>query len=465
MLLEYKNGNLHWDGCDLDTVANAYGTPIHVCCRTEIVQSINIFRQSFDKADLNPGYFFSVKTNPIPEFLSILKKNGFGVETVTPWELWLVRHLGFMGEEIVVTGIDRNADYCMNVAESDPKMWVLESPGQVDYIDSVSSNFKNPVNIGLRICPALQSNFLNLTLSSGSSRSPYGFIPHSGELSKALEIISSNGKLNFAGFHFHIGSGIMDSRPYEKALSVMLEVVESARKAGCETRFVNIGGGFGTGSAPVLNLWELVRIFLGYHKPDRTSSQLNLIGDVASAITKFLTAASDQGTAIENILIEPGWSVSQSTQMIILTVQNVIERPGNRYFIFCDAGAMSLSTMLHVEDHRIMPLKEPYGEKVCYKILGNMPSSLDIVSPSAYLPEMQPGDRLAVLDTGAYFYSFNNNFAGPRPGVVIIENGNARELHRSESFENLLRCEIKSLGADVGTKDNQGLGNGRQCNF
>lgn len=80
-----------------------------------------------------------------------------------------------------------------------------------------------------------------------------------------------------------------------------------------------------------------------------------------------------------------------------------------------------------------MSLVEPDGELLRYRVLGNLPTSLDRVSASALLPAMRAGDRIAVLDTGAYFVSMNNTFIGPRPPVIWIENKSSRIARRRET--------------------------------
>jgi hypothetical protein len=66
-----------------------------------------------------------------------------------------------------------------------------------------------------------------------------------------------------------------------------------------------------------------------------------------------------------------------------------------------------------------------------------MPSTLDKLSSSVHLPRLRTGDRIALLDTGAYFVSMNNNFAGPRPAIVLIDGQKAQLTRRRESIEDM----------------------------
>ena len=103
---------------------------------------------------------------------------------------------------------------------------------------------------------------------------------------------------------------------------------------------------------------------------------------------------------------------------------------------------MSISPMFLVEKHKILPLVNNKSKKQRYCILGNLPSSLDSVSAKEYLPVINKGDKLAVLNTGAYFVSFNNNFAGPKPPIVLIDRSSHKIIRSREDFERIADNDI-----------------------
>ena len=103
---------------------------------------------------------------------------------------------------------------------------------------------------------------------------------------------------------------------------------------------------------------------------------------------------------------------------------------------------MSLSPILWTEHHRLLSLREGNGTRRHYAVLGNLPSTLDSLSRGAHLPVQASGDRLALLDAGAYMVPFNNNFAGPRPAVFLIDGPELSVLRRRESFEDMLLRDV-----------------------
>jgi len=101
----YQNGRLNWDGCDLQGIAERFGTPCHVGSTEAVRASLRGFRAAFLEAGLPLQVRFSVKTNPAPVFLDALRREGAGFEVVSKHELELLRRLGVAGEDIVLSGL------------------------------------------------------------------------------------------------------------------------------------------------------------------------------------------------------------------------------------------------------------------------------------------------------------------------------------------------------------------------
>ena len=59
------------------------------------------------------------------------------------------------------------------------------------------------------------------------------------------------------------------------------------------------------------------------------------------------------------------------------------------------------------------------------------------------LPAPRRGDLLAVPGTGAYTLAMASNYNSvPRPGAVLVEEGEARIIRRRESIDDLLSREV-----------------------
>ena len=90
----------------------------------------------------------------------------------------------------------------------------------------------------------------------------------------------------------------------------------------------------------------------------------------------------------------------------------------------------------------MIPLKL-HGQKLTnYTVFGNLPTSLDKLSSSLSLTPIHPGDKLVLFDAGAYFVPMNNNFAGPRPAIFLLDGKDSGLIRRRETFEDLYQRDV-----------------------
>ena len=443
MNLEYRNGELFCQNWPLSRLADEFGTPLYVLSCEAVQKSIKDFLAEFEARGLPVKIHYSVKTNPVPGFLKILRQEGLGVEVVFGHELELARKLGFAGNDIVVNGPAKTEAFLQRIKEVDVKMITVESPGELAKLEAVAQGLSSPFNIGLRICPGFAFAKMRPTLNSSAKDSPYGFLPDSPELFEALHKIRRSDRLRFVGFHMHLGSGIKHSRPYTKAFLILEGIMKKAARIGLKSRLLDIGGGFGVAVAPLLTVTQLARsAILKKRIGPQSNRKSPLLKEVAESLRGLLERLERSGNTIQEVLVEPGRILSSSSQILILSVIDAIERKNGQRFLICDGGAMSLSPLLLTEYHRIIPLKLQDEQPVSYTILGSLPTSLDKLSSSLPLSPVSARDRLVLLNAGAYFVPMNNNFAGPRPAIFMINGRGSGLIRRRETFDDLYGRDV-----------------------
>jgi diaminopimelate decarboxylase len=93
----------------------------------------------------------------------------------------------------------------------------------------------------------------------------------------------------------------------------------------------------------------------------------------------------------------------------------------------------------------VWALQEAVALKTECDVVGPICESSDVLARDRRLPALRPGDRLALLDVGAYGFSLASNYNGqPRPAEVLVEGESARLIRRRETYEDLLRLEQDS---------------------
>jgi diaminopimelate decarboxylase len=443
MELEYRNSELYCQNQHLSQLADEFGTPLYILSSKAVKNSVRNFLAEFEIKNIPIKIHYSVKTNPVPGLLKILKQEGIGVEIVFEHELELSSRLGFKDKDIVVNGPSKTKEFLEKLRERQVKMVTIESLGEIERVKAASDKFSKSINVGLRVCPGFSHVKMKPTLNSSAKDSPHGFLPDSIELWDALKDIGRSEKLRFVGFHMHLGSGIRDSRPYKKAFLILEEMVKKALQMGFRSQILDIGGGFGVSTAPLLTVSQMAKsTFLKKNVELQSNKKSSLLREVAESLAQLLDRLKHSGNPIQEVLVEPGRILSGPSQILILSVIEVIERFNGQRYLICDGGAMSLSPLLLTEYHKITPLKFQDKKLVNYTIYGNLPTSLDKLSSSLPLTPVHPGDRLVLYDAGAYFVPMNNNFAGPRPAIFLIDGKDSGLIRRRETFEDLYQRDL-----------------------
>jgi diaminopimelate decarboxylase len=76
-------------------------------------------------------------------------------------------------------------------------------------------------------------------------------------------------------------------------------------------------------------------------------------------------------------------------------------------------------------------------------VVGPICESGDIIAKDRMLPQVQRGDYIAILDTGAYGFSMSSQYNGrPRCAEVLVHDGDVELIREQESFEDILRHQV-----------------------
>ena len=113
------------------------------------------------------------------------------------------------------------------------KLTLVDSIEEVEKIASIKDKVKD-----LKLLIRYQSNDPEAEYSLGGR-----FGAEEDEIEEILNCIHKNG-LNFAGTHFHIGTGAHNPAAFKNGIRIAKETIEKGRKLGYKPSIVDIGGGF-----------------------------------------------------------------------------------------------------------------------------------------------------------------------------------------------------------------------------
>ena len=406
---ESRNGQWWCDLVAVDALAAEYGTPLYVYSRARLEENYRRVQYAF-KA-LNPRIYFSVKSNANGALLRVLRELGSGFDVVSAGEAFRALRAGADPASIVFAGVGKTESELIFALENNLGWINVESVQELELLNRLASERHAKPQVALRVNPQVDAE-THHHLATGGQRSKFGI-----DIEDARAILMQAGQylnLDIAGLHMHIGSQLANTTETVAALQRVLELAPLH-----PIRNLDLGGGF-----PV---------------PYRPNDELPDPSVFAEAVQQVLTMRARRSFEIG---IEPGRSIIADAGMLIATVQYIKVRAGRRVVV-CDASMTELiRPALYAAYHHIVPVKGSQPSLMPADVVGPVCESGDVLGTDRELAEVARGDRLLIMNAGAYGMSMASNYnSRPRPAEVIVEGKFHRLIRRRETWEDLVKLE------------------------
>ncbi|HVP91539.1 MAG TPA: hypothetical protein VMS75_10010 [Terriglobales bacterium] len=432
-------------------MARAFGTPLHVLHEERLEATAAGFRRSMESA--YPGrtsVHYALKCNAVPAVVEAVRRGGLKAEVMSPFELELALHLGYGGEDIVVNGPGKTASFLRAAIDRRVRLINVDSLGELALVHELAQAARNRVDVLLRVNPDFVPKGMNAGSATGSRKGcAFGLDLRGGEVRTALGMIQSSPGLRFRGFHFHIGTGIRDAKAHAQVLDRLTPLFRETRAAGLPVEVLDVGGGFASPTAREMTSRELL-VYQGFGRlPAGVSGgDCGSFDDFAGAIAGALLRIFPRNELPE-LISEPGRSIASPNQFLLLSVSQVKARPNVRTWLITDGGLGTVTLPTFYECHEVLladDVRRPRTERVT--IVGPVCFASDVVYRNIRMPEVRPGEVLAVMDSGAYFIAQESSFGFPRPAVVAVKGNACRLVRRRETFADLTgRDHLAAPGA------------------
>lgn len=444
--LERLDGRLHLDGVDLVALAQAHGTPLHVASAARLRARCQELRSAFAEYPGEVRVHYSYKTNAAAGILRVLHGEGLRAEVVNDYELWLAGRLGQGGEALVMNGPNKSDEELAAAVRAEVGLLVVDSAAELARVERAAAQAGRVASVGLRVCPDLVPAGMNASSVTGSRRNQFGMDLRGEELTSAIALATRSPHLRARGAMAHIGSGIHDLTAFSREVELLLDVQARLWRAGARPDLLDLGGGLGTRLSRELSTAEML-LYLGTGRLPASPrpGPPDLVRRYGRALSEAVQrGCAARGLPLPTLVVEPGRAVVSDAQVLLLGVGATRERPGVGRFALTDGGAMTVSMMFLSELHAvILANRDPAGlPRAPTSVFGRLPSPMDVVYRNLPLPELRPGDLLAVMDAGAYFSATATNFGGGRPALVLVDGGEARLVVRRETNADLAAREL-----------------------
>ncbi|MFP3158629.1 MAG: type III PLP-dependent enzyme [Hydrogenobaculum sp.] len=320
--------------------------------------------------------YYAVKANDHQEILALLNDLGSGYEVASSWELEKVLRLGVDGSRIISSNPVKPLDFIDYAYKSGIKAFSIDSYKEIDKLKKIAPRSR----VYVRLIVPNEGSDWPLTNKFGV------------DVDTALDILEYakyQGLVPY-GITFHVGSQCNNLRNWFIGIKKAWELWEKAIYKDIKLTMLNLGGGI-----PVNYQYE--------------SLSIRDIGSYIEALLQkyFLIKPME-------IQIEPGRGLVGDAGVLVSSVIGKTTKYINgeeSYWIYLDTGVFNgLAEVLGGISYPMYA--EQKGEIKPYTIAGVSCDSMDIISNFTYLPDVDVGDRIYIMATGAYTTVYAANFNG-----------------------------------------------------
>ena len=405
------DGVLHAGNTPLDSLAKRFGTPLYVYDAETIRSRYRALVRAFGGVDLLVAY--SVKANGSLAILDVLGRLGAGADIVSGGELFRARRAGIPANRIVFAGVGKTESEIQTALAEGILSFHVESRSELVRLERLAARVGLVARFGVRVNPDIESPTPHEYTRTGHAASKFG-IP----ASEVLELYAwarTRPALDPTGIDVHIGSQIVTTEPYVRALSQVLGLVDALGEQGTTLDYIDLGGGFGVeyGDSPQeMPIQELADIVT----PEVQSRGLRLV-------------------------IEPGRYLVGDAGVLVTRVEGV--KQTGKTFVVTDAGMSELLRPSHYGgEHVIESVRPAHGEPTRLDVVGPICETGDFLARDRWMPMPEQGDLLAVRTAGAYGFAMASNYnARPRPAEVMVDADQVHLIREREQVHDLIRGE------------------------
>jgi diaminopimelate decarboxylase len=370
----YRDGVLHAEAVNLDTLAQAVGTPFYCYSTATLERHYKVFASAF--ADVDALVCYAMKANSNQAVIATLAKLGAGADVVSEGELMRARLAGVPADKIMFSGIGKTARELALAVDEGILCINVESEPELELLSSIAALKSRTINISVRVNPDIDPK-THHKIATGRAENKFG-IP----ISRAREVYAQAANLpglKVTGVDMHIGSQITDLEPFDSAFKLLAEFVRTLRGDGHTISHVDLGGGLG----------------IPYEDDNEPPPHPD---DYAKMVKR---ATRDLGC---RLIFEPGRLIVGNAGILVTRVL-FLKRGEAKNFVVVDAAMNDLiRPTLYDAYHQIWPVAEPStnARHIRADVVGPVCESGDFLALNRDLAEPKDGDLLAVMTAGAY---------------------------------------------------------------
>ncbi len=414
-----QGGRLTIAGCDLAEMADRYGTPLYLYDRATLDAAVEAYRQALALSyPEETGITYAGKAFLCLAMAQWLREQDLWVDCTGAGEIHVAVVGGVTRERILVHGVNKSqAD--LDAAVAHAGTIVVDNLVELERLAARAKGETLP-NLWLRIRPGLAVD-THAFRQTGQADSKFGM--SQAEALEAVRLCRRQG-LPLTGVHFHQGSHFHDPAPIDPALEVVLDLIAAARQeTGWLPETICPGGGWG----------------VAYHEDELPHPPI--IDYVDFIAGHLIAGCQKRGLPLPRLQLEPGRSLVAQAGVSLYRVGAIKHTPNRRWLMLDGGMTDNIRPALYGARYSALPVREP-GRPAAGPawLAGPYCESSDVLVEALPMPDVQPGELIAVPVSGAYHLSMGNNYNGARkPAVLWLEEGQAHLIQERETLDDLIR--------------------------
>lgn len=426
MIRQTKNNILYFDGCNTVDLAKKYGTPLYVLSETSMKEKLLEIEECFLKKHKKTRAAYAGKAFLTLAMCKIVERQGFSLDVVSGGELFTALKAGFPANRIEFNGNNKSNDELEYAIDSGVGRIIMDGLDEQEIIEELCDKKGKKANVLYRITPGVKSDTHDYIVT-GKKDSKFGIPVDDKVLYPAVEKAIKSRFVNFLGYHFHVGSQLLNNESHLQALDILLDVIKNTwERFEFLTPEMNIGGGFG----------------IRYTDADERKPYSYFLDPIMARTEQFF---SNLGLERPSVVIEPGRSIVGEAGLTLYSVGTIKDLKGIRKYVAVDGGMTDniRPALYGAKYEAVIANKADQADTDTITVCGKCCESGDILIKDLKAPITERGDILAVFSTGAYGYSMASNYnKNPIPAVILVNNGRSELIVKRQSYEYIISNEI-----------------------
>lgn len=429
------NGNLFVDGCDVQDLAEKFGTPLYIISENELRHTYRSFRDAFREHYGNVEILFANKSNNGLAIRHIMNQEGAGGDCFGAQEMYMALLAGTDPKTLVLNGSNKQ-DEELEMAIANGLCINIDAMDELDRIQAIATRLGKDVDIGIRLKLDLEP----LRDSTGVAMHGPGTLKQQSDSTKwgmtreqTVEIVKRAQQMpniHLKETHFHLSR--MSNKAEHFAIMAGEMMVWSAYirdNTGWIPGCIDIGGGwtfgkwYGTGPNSQID-------------NDKTAPTPD---DYARLCSQAIKAEAERlGLPLPKLRLEPGRALSGPSGVAVGQVGAIKKAAKTWVNLDLSTNHLSWASALDWYYHSV-PVKDAGRQATGEVDLVGPLCNSDEVGAHRQMADLKRGDFVAFLDAGGYTESSAARYnAQLLPATVLVKGDQAEIITEREQLRDVM---------------------------